>query len=67
MDLITPALVWRKSSQSAQQDNCVETAELPDGGRAVRDSKDRNGPVLCFADTEWQIFIGGIKNGSLKV
>jgi len=67
MDRITPALVWRKSSQSAQQDNCVETAELPDGGRAVRDSKDPNGPVLRFANAEWQNFIADIKNGSLDV
>jgi len=67
MDQVTPALVWRKSSQSAQQDNCVETAELPDGGWTVRDSKDRNGPVLRFANAEWQNFIVDIKNGSLEV
>ena len=67
MDRITPVLTWRKSSQSAQQDNCVETAKLPDGGRAVRDSKDPNGPVLRFAGTEWQTFVVGIKNGSFGV
>ncbi|WSD02704.1 DUF397 domain-containing protein [Streptosporangium sp. NBC_01755] len=67
MDRITPVLTWRKSSQSAQQDNCVEMAELPDGGCAVRDSKDPNGPVLRFASGEWRIFISGIKSGSLEV
>ncbi|MFF5110539.1 DUF397 domain-containing protein [Streptosporangium sp. NPDC000509] len=67
MDRITPVLTWRKSSQSAQQDNCVETAKLPDGGRAVRDSKDPNGPVLRFAGAEWQTFIGGIKSGSFEI
>ncbi|WP_433382405.1 DUF397 domain-containing protein [Streptosporangium sp. CA-115845] len=42
-------------------------AELPDGGRAVRDSKDPNGPVLRFASGEWQTFISGIKSGSFEV
>lgn len=64
MDRITPVLVWRKSSQSAQQDNCVETANLPGGGRAVRDSKDPNGPALRFTSGAWQMFIGGVKNGT---
>ncbi len=67
MDRILSGLIWRKSSQSAQQDNCVETAELPGGGRAIRDSKDPNGPVLRFASGEWQTFIGGIKNGSFEI
>ncbi|MEV6864928.1 DUF397 domain-containing protein [Streptosporangium subroseum] len=64
MDQIPPALAWRKSSQSAQQDNCVEMAHLPDGGRAVRDSKDPNGLILRFTSSEWQAFIGGVKNGA---
>ncbi|MFJ2030762.1 DUF397 domain-containing protein [Streptosporangium sp. NPDC087985] len=64
MERIPPALVWRKSSQSAQQDNCVEAAGLPGGGRAVRDSKDPNGPMLRFTSCEWQAFIGGVKNGA---
>ncbi|GAA0856250.1 DUF397 domain-containing protein [Streptosporangium amethystogenes subsp. fukuiense] len=64
MDLITPVLVWRKSSRSAQQDNCVETANLPNGSRAVRDNKDLNGPVLRFSGSEWQTFITAVKNGA---
>ncbi|MBB4937856.1 hypothetical protein FHR32_002161 [Streptosporangium album] len=41
----------------------METADLPCGGRAVRDSKISNGPMLRFTSSEWQTFIGGIKNG----
>ncbi|WP_326644224.1 DUF397 domain-containing protein [Streptosporangium sp. NBC_01755] len=63
MDQISPELTWHKSSKSAQQDNCIEAADLPGGGRAIRDSKDPNGPVLCFASSEWRSFIRGIKSG----
>jgi Domain of unknown function (DUF397) len=36
---------WRKSSYSSDQGgNCGEVADLPDGGRGVRDSKDPAGP-----------------------
>ncbi len=65
MDRIPPPLAWRKSSLSAQQDNCVEVAALPGGGYAVRDSKDPSGPMLHFARSEWQSFIDTIKMGGL--
>ena len=43
---ISDNLTWRKSSFSGGQGgDCVEVAELPDGGRAVRDSKDLAGPA----------------------
>jgi hypothetical protein len=57
-------LVWRKSSYSGQGGNdCVEVADLPDGGRAVRDSKDRSGPVLSFTPAEWAAFTAGVRDG----
>jgi Domain of unknown function (DUF397) len=54
---------FRKSSYSAQEGECVEIANLPDGGRAVRDSKDPDGPILRFAGSEWRAFIAGVKDG----
>ncbi|MFI6449997.1 DUF397 domain-containing protein [Streptosporangium amethystogenes] len=39
-------------------------AALPSGGRAVRDSKDPNGPMLHFVSSDWQSFIGDIKSGA---
>ena len=58
------ALVWRKAARSGGQGgNCVEVAELPGGGMAVRDSKDPSGPVLSFTLGEWRAFVGGVKDG----
>ncbi|MGH3321664.1 MAG: DUF397 domain-containing protein [Streptosporangiaceae bacterium] len=69
--------VWRKSSRSASGSNCVEVAgRRAEGGARrhvrrqtlclVRDSKDRDGPVLAFAPTDWSAFIGGVKHGAFE-
>ena len=48
-------LKWVKSSYStATSGNCVEIAVLPDGGRAVRDSKDPGGAVLLLTAGQWR-------------
>jgi Domain of unknown function (DUF397) len=54
---------WFKSSASADKGNCVEVRTLPYGGVAVRDSKDRGGPVLRFTAAEWGAFVAGARNG----
>lgn len=59
---LTHAL-WTKSSYSGSGNNCVEVAELDDGGRAVRHSKDRVGPVLRFTAAEWAAFTAGMGAG----
>lgn len=57
------SLKWRKSSFSSQG-NCVEVADLPDGGTAVRDSKLGHGsPVLEFTRDEWSAFLAGARDG----
>ncbi|WP_182873852.1 DUF397 domain-containing protein [Microbispora sp. H10670] len=55
--------IWRKSSFSGSGNNCVEVATNLPGLVAVRDSKDRSGPVLAFTPSEWRAFIAGVKNG----
>lgn len=56
-------LDWRKSSFSKQNGNCVELAQLPAGGVAVRDSKDPHGPALRFTRAEWAAFVAGMSAG----
>lgn len=54
---------WRKSSYSPNEDNCVEVAELPEGGMAVRDSKRPELGYLSFTAGEWDAFVKGAKDG----
>jgi Domain of unknown function (DUF397) len=58
---------WRKSRHSDSARGCVETAFLPDGHVAVRDSKDRSGPALVYTPREWDAFIKGAKDGEFDL
>ncbi|AWS41047.1 DUF397 domain-containing protein [Streptosporangium sp. 'caverna'] len=59
-------LEWQISSR-CNNGSCVEIARLPDGGVAMRDSKNQSGPVLEFTVTEFQSFIHSIKDGELAL
>lgn len=61
------ALNWRKSSFSGDnQGECVEVADLADGGRLVRDSKNQTGPRLAFTASEWDAFVKGVQAGEFS-
>lgn len=58
---ITAVPDWRKSSFSGNNGgNCVE---ITVGSHliAVRDSKDRSGPVLAFTSADWRAFTRQLK------
>lgn len=54
---------WKKSSLSAYNGDCVEVKGLTDDRILVRDSKHPRGAVLNFTPSEWDAFIGGVRNG----
>jgi hypothetical protein len=58
---MSTVLNWRKSSYSGQANTCVEVAVLPDGGRLVRDTKDRDGGTLRFTAAQWHQFTEVLK------
>ncbi|HZD73428.1 MAG TPA: DUF397 domain-containing protein [Actinomycetota bacterium] len=55
--------IWRKSSYSGSN-GCVEVAFVG-GNVAIRDSKNRQGPVLVFTPVEWDAFVAGVRDGEL--
>jgi len=62
------AAQWRTSSYSGSNGgNCVEVARNLPGLVAVRDSKDRNGPVLAFTPAEWEAFTAGVRDGEFDL
>jgi hypothetical protein len=56
---------WHTSTRSSAT-NCVEVRGL-DGDVAVRDSKNRGGPMLRFARTPWQEFLAAAKAGEFDL
>jgi Domain of unknown function (DUF397) len=58
-------VAWRKSTW-CDTNSCVEVALV--GSRiAVRDSKDKNGPVLAFTGPEWSAFLDGARRGEFDL
>jgi hypothetical protein len=56
-------VIWQKSGRSGPNGNCVECAALADGGVAVRNSRDPQGPALVYTKAEIEAFILGVRDG----
>lgn len=56
--------VWRKSSRSGGNGACVELA-FHAGVIGVRDSKSTGGAVLVCNPEAWDVFVQGVKSGTL--
>ncbi len=61
--------VWKKSSWSAENGNCVSVSRLPDDHIGVRHSKDYGPgcPVLAFPFAGWASFIAGVQEGDFDL
>jgi hypothetical protein len=53
---------WTKSRHSNAEGNCVEVARV-DGGIALRNSRDPDGPALVYTPAEVAAFLAGAKDG----
>jgi hypothetical protein len=58
--------VFRKSSLSGGS-GCVAVAKFTDNSVKIRDTKDKEGPVLSFTKQEWEAFLGGVKRGEFEI
>lgn len=54
---IEVGLSWTKSSRSLGDGNCTEVARPTPDAVLVRDSKDPEGPQLCFSADVWRAAI----------
>ena len=59
-------LHWFKSRASGGS-GCVEVAHLPEGGVALRDTKDRTKTPHVYTRDEWHAFLVGAKNGEFDL
>jgi hypothetical protein len=51
---------WRKSTRSGSQAECVEVGDAT-GLVKIRDTKDRQGPVITVSADAWRRFTTGLK------
>lgn len=58
-------VIWRTTTRSGGNGNCVEVAANLPGVVAVRDSKDRTGPVLLFDHSDWKAFTVRLRDRAL--
>jgi len=60
-DDVLAGAVWRKSSYSGTDGNCVEVATNLPGMVAIRDSRDPDGAKLVVSPEEWRAFVARVR------
>jgi hypothetical protein len=66
-DFNSSRAAWRTSSYTNNGGACVEVADNQPGIVAIRDSKDRNGPILLLTPMQWRGFITRLRANALSV
>ncbi len=61
-NLEASGLQWRKARRSVNNGACVEAAPVGEH-ILIRDSTDRNGPVIRYSGRSWSRFVAGAKTG----
>lgn len=59
--------IWRTSSHSGGNGNCVQVATNLPGIIAVRDSKNAAGPELNFSPASWATFTATVRTGDFNI
>ncbi len=59
--------IWRTSSHSGGNGNCVQVATNLPGIIAVRDSKNPAGPELNFSPASWATFTATVRTGDFNI
>jgi Domain of unknown function (DUF397) len=58
-------ILWKKSSYSAANGECVEVAQLANGRIGVRDSKSTSELGFSVTLAEWRTFVGQVRRDRL--
>ena len=56
-------MMWKKSSHSQMNGQCVEVAAQPANSVHVRDSTNPEGAIVRFGWSEWRAFLGNVREG----
>lgn len=56
---------FRKSSYSGNNGSCIEFASTGGSTFAIRDSKDKSGPILSFTARDIRAFVTDVRDGRL--
>ena len=66
-DFNSSRAAWRTSSYTNNGGACVEVADNQPGIVAIRDSKDRNGPILLLTPIQWREFTTKLRANAVSV